>query len=283
MFKKIFLTFVAILLIGLSWLYSYRVNYTHNFAICAIFKNEAPFLKEWIDYHHKVLGASHFYLYNNDSTDNYQEVLEPYIVKGLAELIDWDSSEEHAIREQIAGSSWNDYQIGAYNDCIKKRALKKVKWLASIDIDEFIVPVQGVETFHKLLKKCSKSTLFSSVGSIQIQWRVFGTSHVWELNPKKLMIEQLYHRAKDNHGWNRRMVKSINRPEAIDLCYIHHAKLKKKYKVKKVSSDYYNIHHYWTGTEKRFKEKRLPTYGEVQDQFNYIEDRTIFQYFDFLK
>ena len=46
-------------------------------AICAIFKNEAPWLKEWIIYHHKVLGVKHFYLYNNDSTDNFIEILSP--------------------------------------------------------------------------------------------------------------------------------------------------------------------------------------------------------------
>ena len=38
-------------------------------AICAIFKNEAPYLLEWIDYHRRV-GFDHFVLYDNDSTDD---------------------------------------------------------------------------------------------------------------------------------------------------------------------------------------------------------------------
>ena len=50
-------------------------------AICLIFKDEAPFLQEWIEYHH-LIGIEHFYLYNNNSTDNYEEVLKPYIDKG---------------------------------------------------------------------------------------------------------------------------------------------------------------------------------------------------------
>ena len=60
-------------------------------SICTVFKDEAPYLKEWIEYH-KLLGVEHFRLYNNDSIDNYQEVLRPYIEKGEVTLIDWPSN-----------------------------------------------------------------------------------------------------------------------------------------------------------------------------------------------
>ena len=35
----------------------------HQLSICAIFKNEAKFLKEWIEYH-RLVGVDHFYLYD---------------------------------------------------------------------------------------------------------------------------------------------------------------------------------------------------------------------------
>lgn len=38
-----------------------------------MFYNEAKFLKERLDYH-LVIGVSHFYLYNNNSTDDYMPV-----------------------------------------------------------------------------------------------------------------------------------------------------------------------------------------------------------------
>lgn len=38
-----------------------------------MFYNEAKFLKEWLDYH-LVIGVGHFYLYNNNSTDDYMPV-----------------------------------------------------------------------------------------------------------------------------------------------------------------------------------------------------------------
>ena len=45
---------------------------SYNVSACAIFQNEAPYLKEWIEYH-RLIGVEHFYLYNNGSTDNYDE------------------------------------------------------------------------------------------------------------------------------------------------------------------------------------------------------------------
>lgn len=56
-------------------------------AICALFKNEAPFLREWIEYH-LMIGVSHLYLYNNCSSDNYLAILKPYIKSGVVELFD---------------------------------------------------------------------------------------------------------------------------------------------------------------------------------------------------
>ena len=48
----------------------------YNVSICAIFKNEAPYLREWIEFNHLV-GIEHFYMYNNNSEDDYLVVLKP--------------------------------------------------------------------------------------------------------------------------------------------------------------------------------------------------------------
>lgn len=45
-------------------------------ALVLIAKNEAPYIKEWLDFHLKQ-GVSHFIIYDNESTDNFQEVLQP--------------------------------------------------------------------------------------------------------------------------------------------------------------------------------------------------------------
>ena len=36
-----------------------------------------------------MIGIEHFYLYNNNSEDDYRTVLNPYIERGLVTLIEW--------------------------------------------------------------------------------------------------------------------------------------------------------------------------------------------------
>ena len=57
------------------------VNYL---AICAIAKDEGPYLKEWIEWHLKN-GVEKFYIYDNGSKDDTTTVLKPYIEKGIVE------------------------------------------------------------------------------------------------------------------------------------------------------------------------------------------------------
>ena len=56
-----------------------------TFAVAAQFKNEASILKEWLD-HYIDEGCSHFFLIDNNSTDDYLSILSPYISKGLVTL-----------------------------------------------------------------------------------------------------------------------------------------------------------------------------------------------------
>ncbi len=43
-------------------------------AICAIFKNEGPYILEWVAYH-RAVGFDHFVLYDNASTDGGSDVV----------------------------------------------------------------------------------------------------------------------------------------------------------------------------------------------------------------
>lgn len=90
-------------------------------AAVAIFREEAPFLDEWLRFHEGV-GVGHFYLYNNFSTDHFREVLAPWIARGLVTLTDWP----------VAVG-----QLPAYRHCIKHHMLD-ARWMAFIDIDEYL-------------------------------------------------------------------------------------------------------------------------------------------------
>ena len=51
-------------------------------AFVLIAKNEASYIKEWLDFHIKQ-GVTNFIIYDNESTDNFREVLQPYIESGI--------------------------------------------------------------------------------------------------------------------------------------------------------------------------------------------------------
>ncbi|KIC71464.1 hypothetical protein DB44_DM00010, partial [Candidatus Protochlamydia amoebophila] len=56
-------TLMAYMNYFLSIIFLFIINtcegYIYDLSVCAIFKNEAPYLKEWIEYH-RLIGVKHF-------------------------------------------------------------------------------------------------------------------------------------------------------------------------------------------------------------------------------
>ena len=94
--------------------------FMYNLAVVAIMKNEAPYLKEWMDYH-ILAGVDHFYIYDNDSPDNQREILQPYINTGIVTY-----KFLPGLRQQMT----------AYNDAVKNYKFF-CRYMAFIDGDEF--------------------------------------------------------------------------------------------------------------------------------------------------
>src|SRR5579883_479648 len=89
----------------------------YNLSIVAIFRNEKPYLREWIEYH-RLVGVDHFYLYNNKSSDGSLEVLSPFIARGIVTLIDWpDTLEETLFNKEEYDTIWAlSTQLPAYEN-----------------------------------------------------------------------------------------------------------------------------------------------------------------------
>lgn len=240
---------------------SFLLSYEYELGITAIFQNEAPYLKEWIDYH-QLLGVQHFWLYNDSSTDNWEEVVRPYIQLGVVELIDW--SEE---RKKI--QKWPKIQIEAYKDAIV-RAKGASKWLALIDVDEFILPMQ-----EKNIKTCLDKH-FSDAQAVYISWLVFGTSGKI-LKEGESMLDALTHCSFISHSWNN-IGKSIVQPEKVlieDVWTVHHFPVKesciyvngsgkKMDRVNKLdlfatqhNAKYIRINHYFFRDEKFYRDVKI--------------------------
>lgn len=125
----------------------------HFLSIVVTIKNEAMYIKEWLDYH-IIIGVDHFYIYDNGSMDNLLEVLEPYIHKGIVTYIEWKG-----VNQQLA------IYEHALNNC-----QKSTTWMAILDADEFIVSVTN-HSIIEFLKDLDKD-----VAQVMLGWMVFGSS-----------------------------------------------------------------------------------------------------------
>jgi len=126
-------------------------------------------LKEWIEYH-KIAGVDHFYLYNNESEDDYMEVLNSYIEDGTVTLIDWPYKQK---------------QLESYCDCIK-RFKDETRWLGFIDIDEFVVPIQDND-IYSFLKKYE-----SNRPAVLLYWKIFGTGGLIDRNIEEPVTDSFH-------------------------------------------------------------------------------------------
>ena len=143
--------------------------------ITTLTKNSASYIKEWIEYH-LMMGVDHFYILDNESTDDTYSVLLPYIEKQLITYVPWrdssyrDAQFQTALNTQQKGMA---YALSLYG-C-------KSQWTALIDDDEFLLP-KGNRTVKKVLKK------YTNYGGLAIGWAWFGSNgHISK--PEDLVIE----------------------------------------------------------------------------------------------
>ncbi len=254
MTKKIFL-FILYFFICVTPLKAYQ----YQLSICAVFQNEAPYLKEWIEFH-RLVGVDHFYLFNNLSTDHYKEVLRPYIRAGIVELIEWPYGYQEL-------KEWDKIQTDAL-EAGRRKAYKKSQWLAFLDVDEFLFPTQ-CESLVDFLKSFES---MPEVGGIYANWVVYGTSNVAKIPDDRLLIETLVM----SSGGGSDHIKSIVKPEKVSKVYSpHYVTFKKGFfyftptTLRKVQGPFIGnldlieihhlrINHYWSRDENHLNNVKIP-------------------------
>jgi hypothetical protein len=265
-------------------------QYQYQLSVCAIFRDDARFLKEWVEFH-KIVGVEHFWLFNNLSQDGYESVLAPYIKEGTVELIEWPYESENE-------KEWQKIQRTAYEKSIGL-ARGQTKWLAVIDTDEFLFSAND----NPLLKVLEG---YERYGAVCVNWQLFGTSGIKRVPEDHLMIEMLTRKA-DTLFWKNYFIKSIVRPERVkSFPSCHWARLYGKYnsvdinkrRVKgnqsgEVQIDKLRINHYWTRDEDFFFERKISrrdkpgsNFHQLMkdfDKLNEFEDNEILRFVPLLK
>ncbi len=281
--------FILLLLLISSTLGAYQ----YDLSICMVFRDEAPYLKEWIEFH-KLVGVQHFYLINHLSKDDYLSILQPYIDHGEIELFQLE--EDYGIPIE-----WAFLQTHTY-DRIIAHCKNQTKWLAILDSDEFLYPEKGDNLLDVLND-------YEQFGGVYVFWQMFGTSNIEKIPDNKLLIETLTMRSEDDYFWNH-WGKSIVRPEYVYSCDIHfhryfspffhvftnktripdydtfsHQHLKTISKFPIIFSKL-KINHYWTRDEYYLYNCKFPRYDRwtlVQDALNRMSQLNVIESNDILR
>lgn len=155
-------------------------------AACAIFRDEARYLAEWVTFH-RIQGVERFYLYDNLSDDDWRSALAPEIEEGIVEVTRWPP---------------HPGQLSAYDDCLERHR-DEARWIAMIDIDEFLFSPTGA-SLPEVLRR------FDTHPAVAVNRRFFGTNG-HERAPDGLVTENYPMRARDDDPSNV-LVKSIVYP-----------------------------------------------------------------------
>jgi hypothetical protein len=139
-------------------------------SVCAIYKNEARYLAEWIEFH-LLAGVEHFFLYDNNSTDDHADVLAPYVRDGVVTITPWPAFPA---------------QVDAYNHCLEANR-NDWRWMAFIDLDEFLFSPR-MDPVPEVLR------CYENLAGVAALWIIFGTSG-HKTQPAGLVIE--------NYTWRR--------------------------------------------------------------------------------
>lgn len=225
-------------------------------AICAIFKDEAKYIKDWILFHH-LQGFDTFYLYDNESTDSYRPELEkakklaPKININLYSLPNGKSKKTYWFK--------NSPQHKAYIDCLGK--CRDERWCLFLDIDEYAYcPNDRMEDFLKNYED-------SNIAGIGINWILYGSS-----GHKKYSKDPVIQRFTKRDALVNQHIKTIIRPSKcpFQVQSPHFLKPSGKFRIvneKKetltsslspqhlISAEKIRINHYFTKSEEEFKEK----------------------------
>ena len=217
-------------------------------AVCAIYRDQASYLGEWIEFH-RLVGVERFFLYDNGSTDDHHEVLAPYVERGVVEVTDWP---------EFPG------QTTAYKHCLLQGP--RSRWIAFIDTDEFLFS-PTLRPLDEVLPE------YERWPAVVVNWAVFGHSGHKE-RPPGLVIESYLTRAEDQAPINT-FVKSVVDPartigcrretsvhiftftDGIPVDERRQERPDVRARVEPVSFSRLRINHYFTKSEEELRDKWL--------------------------
>jgi hypothetical protein len=183
----------------------YGTREMNYLSACAMYRDHAAYLVEWIEFH-LLVGFERLFLYNNLSSDEHREVLAPYIGDGTVVLHDWP----HPFMR--ADGRPNGILL-AYDHCLETHGSQS-RWIAFLDIDEFLFSPGG-DTVPQILRD------YEAWPALVVSRAEFGTSG-HRTRPLGLVVENYLHRRRYRPDAVAPIKSVVDPRRTIRAASIHH-------------------------------------------------------------
>jgi len=171
--------------------------------LCAIVKNEAPYLVEWVAWH-RLIGFDRIVVYDNESTDDTPGLLKNLRATGAIDaLMPWP------VRNISP-------QLSAYAHAARACA---TPWLMFLDADEFLMLKRGGDV------AAFADSFPPDVACIGVNWRLFGSAGATEFSSRPVL--ERFSRAATAQASVNRHVKSLFRPDCVEHIHMHAPSLRR--------------------------------------------------------
>ncbi|MBW8469765.1 MAG: glycosyltransferase family 2 protein [Thiobacillus sp.] len=185
------------------------MNRLPTVGVAAIFKNEKPYVVEWLA-HHRLLGVERFFIADNDSDDGTTELLQSLAACGFLTC--------HRFPNPVGAAP----QLSAFSMLLREHG-HEVDWLAFIDADEFIWPMGEERCLPAFLQGLAQR--HPDMGALVLNWAAYGSSGQLHQKPG-LVVERFTWHAQQDHFANV-PIKTVLRPsEFAEFTCSHNALLK---------------------------------------------------------
>ena len=170
---------------------------TESIALCAIVKDEVRSIIEWLA-HYKALGVDEFLIYDNESRDGTEVILQALDDAGEIIHLDWP----HAVGVRPQRRAYEHARKHAASD-----------WVAYFDADEFLV-LREDATIGDFLRRFPPD-----VAAVAVNWVIFGSDGQARYRPGPV-TERFGDALPEGSSWNR-AVKSFGRRKQLTGTGVH--------------------------------------------------------------
>jgi hypothetical protein len=229
------------------------------------FKNENCYLAEWLNYH-ILVGVEHFYLYDQDGSEESRVILEPYEKAGKVTRHTWTQFDGTRYDGPTRSYQFNKNHL-AFSHCARNYRSDSA-WMMKIDVDEFLYPPKG----HDSLLPYLKSLDYEKVKGLHIGRFNFGDNN-HRTKPAGSVLESYIRREAEpsNHKDLANCTFLSNNRLCNSAHWWHYRQLKMGKLIKANDVDGIRINHYYTKSLEEYINRQNVSRGRKREEAHFIE------------